>query len=213
MGKLESKLHSPGVMIYRAQGDLTSEDLEHWRDELKKFITENEGKGACGVLIDTCELEGFNVEAIDTLFELLADPEETIKDIRMRFALIGVKPFTQRFLREAMPLEEIKHIRARFFHEVSEDEALAWLQAMVSSADGRPEAKAPLEKKEPEPPKVEDSKKTDSKAVDTASKPDDKEKKPPTKGVAELLKGAVGIKAEVVKKNEEKDSAKDAAKK
>lgn len=142
MGKFESKLHSPGVMIYRVSGDLDSDDLEKWRDELVKFIKENEAKGACAVLLDLANVESVSLEAVDGLFELLTEPEEVIGKVRMRFALIGVRPFSQRFLRETMPLEEIKHVRARFFHEVAESEALAWLHSMVTSADDLPEVKA-----------------------------------------------------------------------
>jgi hypothetical protein len=40
-----------------------------------------------------------------------------------------------------MPLEPVKHIRARFFHEVAEKEALAWLSAMVDSAEDLPVTK------------------------------------------------------------------------
>lgn len=149
MGSFESKLHAPGVMIVRAKGDLDGDDLEKWRDDLVKFIKENSGKGACGMLIDTCQVDSFSAETIDALFEFLTDPEEVIRDVRMRFAFIGVKPFTQRFLRETMPLDELKHIRARFFHEVAEAEALAWLQAMVSSAGDLPEAKSAPRKEEP----------------------------------------------------------------
>jgi hypothetical protein len=138
MANLESSLHGPGVKIYRAKGDLTADDLEMWRDDLVNFIKQHRDKGVCGMLIDTCHVDSVSVDSLDTLLELLADPEEVIRDVRMRFALIGVKPFTQRFLRETMPVEEVKHIRARFFHEVSEKEALAWLQAMVSSADDLP---------------------------------------------------------------------------
>ena len=139
MGSYESKLHKPGVTIFRAEGDLSSDDLEKCREELESFIKKNTERGACGVLIDACEVKGFSVDAIDTLMELLSDPEEIINEVRMRFALIGVRPFTQRFLREAMPLTPIKHVRARFFHELAENEALAWLQAMVSSVRDLPE--------------------------------------------------------------------------
>lgn len=203
MGNLENKLHSPGVMIYRAKGDLTSDDLEKWRDELGNFIKEHGKLGACGVLVDVCEVEGFSSEALDTLLELLSDPEETIRDVRMRFALIGVKPFTQRFLRETMPVEEVKHIRARFFHEVAEDEALAWLQAMVSSAEGLPEVTqaAPTEKAKEEPKPLEKlTEKAIEKKPEAEKRPETEEKKPkpekkpeqrsePAKRLAALLKG------------------------
>jgi hypothetical protein len=142
MTNLDQKLHAPGIMIFRAKGDLSDDDVEVWRDSLLKFIKENEKKGACGILVDMCEVENISIDAIDTMMELLSDPEDAIGDIRMRFALIGVKPFTQRFLREALPLDEVKYIRARFFHEVSESEALAWLQAMVNSAEDLPDTKA-----------------------------------------------------------------------
>ena len=139
MGDLEKELHKPGIMILRAKGKLDQDDLEKWREELEAFIKENEERGACGALIDVCELDGLSTDAIDALMEILSEPDDFIDTIRMRFALIGIKPFTKRFLREAMPLEPIKHVRARFFHEVAEDEALAWLQAMVDSAKDLPE--------------------------------------------------------------------------
>jgi hypothetical protein len=193
----ESKLHSPGVMIYRAKGNLTMDNVEEWREELLKFVKENGKRGACGVLIDVCDVEGLSAEALDTLMELLSDPEEIIRDIRMRFALIGIKPFTQRFLRETMPLEEIKHIRARFFHEVAEDEALAWLQAMVSSAEEQAEpAQAEDAKKEPpeakkeepsKPAKPSEGKDAEKKPEETAKKAEDKPG--PIKLLPTLLKG------------------------
>lgn len=147
MANLEQKLHAPGIMTFRAKGQLSDTDVESWREELVKFVKDSEKTGACGVLIDMCDVDGIAIDAIDTLMELIADPEEALGTIRMRFALIGVKPFTQRFLREALPLEEVKYIRARFFHEVSESEALAWLKSMVSSADALPETKTRVEQK------------------------------------------------------------------
>jgi len=165
METFETKLHKPGVIIYRAKGNLGTDDVEKWREELLKFIKENDKRGACGVLVDVCEVESFSAEGLDALMELLGDPGEIIRNMQMRFALIGVKPFTQRFMRETMPVEEIKHIRARFFHEVAEDEALAWLQAMVSTADEQAETKpveagkkADTETKKEEPSKEEDKK-------------------------------------------------------
>lgn len=159
MGSFESKQHSPGVMIVRVKGNIGADDLEEWRDDLEKFVRENKDIGACGMLIDTCQVDSFSPDTIDALFELLTDPEEVIRDVKVRFAFIGVKPFTQRFFRETMPLDEIRHIRARFFHEVAEAEALAWLTAMVSSTDGGAErqaaAKAAPQDKPVEPPKQE----------------------------------------------------------
>ena len=141
-GGFTSESHKPGIRICRTKGSLSEQDLEKWREELEAFVKDNASRGACGMLIDISEAEALNVDALDVLLELLADPEEVIRETtRMRFALIGVKPFAQRFLREVMPLEPVKHIRARFFHEVAEKEALAWLSAMVESADDLPEAK------------------------------------------------------------------------
>jgi hypothetical protein len=166
-----SEAHKPGVQICRTKGRLSEADLEKWREELEAFIQDNASRGACGMLIDISEVETFNIDALDVLLELLSDPEEIIRETRMRFALIGVKPFAQRFLREAMPLEPVKHIRARFFHEVAEKEALAWLSAMVDSAEDLPEAKSetkdqaePAKKPSPAsptPPKPQPEKKTD----------------------------------------------------
>jgi anti-anti-sigma regulatory factor len=138
-GGYTSESHKPGVKIFRTKGRLSEENLEKWREEIEAFVEENEERGACGMLIDISQVEALNVDALDVLLELLSDPEEVIRETRTRFALIGVKPFAQRFLREAMPLEPVKHIRARFFHEVAEKEALAWLTAMVDSADDLPE--------------------------------------------------------------------------
>jgi stage II sporulation SpoAA-like protein len=145
MGSIKQEEHVTGVVIIRATGRLTSDDIEDWRDELEEFVKASKNRGACGALVDVSYVEEFSIDALDSVLEFLADPEEVISGVRMRFALIGVKPFTQRFLREAMPLDELKHIRARFFHEVAEDEALAWLQAMVTSATDLPEVK-PSEK-------------------------------------------------------------------
>ena len=161
MGSFESKQHAPGVMIVRVKGNVRADDLEEWRDDLEKFVRENKEVGACGMLIDTCQVDSFSADTIDALFELLTDPEEVIRDVKVRFAFIGIKPFTQRFFRETMPLDELKHIRARFFHEVAETEALAWLTAMVGSTDGGAQrlaaAKAaPKDQAKPaEPPKPE----------------------------------------------------------
>lgn len=145
MGSIVQKQHADGVVAVRAEGTLLAEDIVKWRAELEKFVKTSEKIGACGVLIDISDVEELSIEAIDAILEFLADPEEIISSLRTRFALIGVKPFTQRFLREAMPLEDVKHIRARFFHEVAEDEALAWLQALVDSATDLPGIK-PAEK-------------------------------------------------------------------
>ena len=197
MENFESKLHSPGVMIYRAKGNLTTENVEEWREELRKFVKENDKRGACGLLIDVCELESLSPEALDALMELLGDPEEIIRGVRMRFALIGVKPFTQRFLRETMPIEEIKHIRARFFHEVAEDEALAWLQAMVSTAEEEAK-KAEPPKKEPEKPKEKEAsqkppeqaqKKETPKLPESPQKQEPEKKRVAAKLLPGLLKG------------------------
>jgi hypothetical protein len=160
-GGYTSESHKPGVRIYRTKGRLSEEDLEKWREELEAFVRENASRGACGMLIDISEAEVLNVDALEVLMELLSDPEAIIKETRMRFALIGVKPFTQRFLREAMPLEPVKHIRARFFHEVAEKESLAWLSAMVDSADDLPEPKR----------ETKDQAETDKKSSPTSTPP------------------------------------------
>lgn len=182
MSNYESKLHKPGVKIYRAKGDLVADDVEKWREELVAFIKENTERGACGILLDTLEVESFSAEALDTLMELLSEPEDVIDNIRMRFALIGVKPFTQRFLREAMSQVTLKHIRARFFHEVAEDEAVAWLGAMVSSADELPDAKdvkVEKEEKKAEEKKAE-KKKKDEERSETKAEQEKKKKEEET---------------------------------
>jgi anti-anti-sigma regulatory factor len=186
MEKFDIRLHKPGVVIYRAKGNLSTDDVEKWREELLKFVKENDKRGACGVLIDVCAVESFSAEGLDALMELLADPEEIIRNMHMRFALIGVKPFTQRFLRETMPLEEIKHIRGRFFHEVAEEEALAWLQAMVSTAEEQtdPKQAEPVKKEATEPQKEETRKPPEpSQSKEAEKKPDEKapDKKEPEK--------------------------------
>lgn len=209
MENFESKLHKPGVIIYRVKGSLSTDDIEKWREELLKFIKENDKRGACGVLIDVCEVEGFSAEGLDALMELLGDPSEIIRNMQMRFALIGVKPFTQRFMRETMPVEEIKHIRARFFHEVAEDEALAWLQAMVSTAEEQVTAKAAepakkestgiskeeLKKEEPkkpaEPPSSKDAEKKPDEKKPEPEKKEPEKKSEPIKLLPNLLKGRV----------------------
>jgi hypothetical protein len=180
-GGFSSESHKPGILICRTKGRLSEQDLEKWREELEAFVKDNASRGACGMLIDISEAEALNVDALDVLLELLADPEEVIRETtRMRFALIGVKPFAQRFLREAMPLEPVKHIRARFFHEVAEKEALAWLSAMVESADDLPDTadssketpEAKTEKKK-EPAKEKEAKKpSPTPTAPTKSKPE-----------------------------------------
>lgn len=177
MGDLEKELHKPGIMILRAKGKLDQDDLEKWREELEAFIKENEERGACGALIDVCELDGLSTDAIDALMEILSEPDDFIDTIRMRFALIGIKPFTKRFLREAMPLEPIKHVRARFFHEVAEDEALAWLQAMVDSAKELPEGKEEEEEDAAASKPTEKTGAKKGKAKDEKSGEDTQEKK------------------------------------
>ncbi len=153
MGNYENKLHNPGVLTCHAKGNFSADELEKWREDIQEFIKGNTERGACGILLDLCEVEGFSTDAIDTLMEILADPEELGKDLRIRFALIGIRPFTQRFLREAMSNTDLKLIRARFFHEVAKKEALAWLQAMIDSAKELPEPVTTTAKVEEKPVK------------------------------------------------------------
>ncbi len=207
MGDLEKELHKPGIMILRAKGKLDQDDLEKWREELEAFIKENEERGACGALIDVCELEGLTTDAIDALMEILAEPDDFIDTIRMRFALIGIKPFTKRFLREAMPLEPIKHVRARFFHEVAEDEALAWLQAMVDSAKDMPEGKEDEEEEDAAADKPTDKTGTPKgKAKDEKPAKDTQEKKSLRE---RLLGGKSAEEAKKEDKEEKKEKSKD----
>jgi hypothetical protein len=194
MSSVEHKLHNPGVKIYRIKGEVTDEDVEKLREELETFVKENGKRGACGILLDLIAVDAFSAEAIDALLELLSEPDDVIEGLRMRFALIGVKPFTQRFLREVMPLDPIKHIRARFFHEVAEEEALAWLQAMVSSADGETVAEKEEEKKKEEKEtkdeKGEKKEKDEKKEGDEKKEAKVEEKKKPKAGKERVKPGA-----------------------
>lgn len=179
---------SEGIMICRAKGEVDAEDFETWREHLLALVKSNKDS-ACGVLVDLRDLDNVTADALDAILEFLFDPQETLRDVRIRFALIGLKPFTQRFFRETLPIEQIKHLRARFFHEVAEGEALAWLQAMVDSAKDLP---LPQKTSEPQPKKNRDDKqvavihRTDVKGVqaapkNSASKPENKQVPPPSK--------------------------------
>jgi len=140
MGTIESKQNKPEIMTFTVSGTLSEEDTEGWRAGLEKFTGGLREKGAVGILLDVTGLEGFSIDAVELLIEVLSDPEEIFPDNRrVRLALIGIRPYTQRFLRAVMPLEPLKHVRARYFDEIAEDEALAWLQALVDSADDLPE--------------------------------------------------------------------------
>jgi len=173
MGDYERKLHKPGVVIYHIAGELKPEDVTRWREDVETFIKENAKRGACGILIDAHKVDGVSTAALDGVLALLAEPEEVILDVRTRFALMGIKRHTQRFLQSAMPIVPLKHVRARFFHETARDEALAWLSAMVESAEDlpKPTEVAPSEKKS----KEEDEKPADKKEAE-AKKDDDKKK-------------------------------------
>mgnify|MGYP005853797637 CR=1 FL=1 len=166
MANYESKLEKPGVVVYRIKGELDLDNVEAWRKHLVDFIKDNRERGACGILLDVCGVETISTDGIDAIMELLSDPEEIIGSTRTRFALIGVRPFAQRFLRSVMPLTPISHIRARFFHEVAEGEAVAWLSAMVDSADDLPAA-------QPKPAAIEKPDKTNkaTKPAEPAEKP------------------------------------------
>jgi hypothetical protein len=190
MGDYERKLHKPGVVVYHIKGDLTPEDVTRWCEDVEAFVKENAKRGACGILIDAHKVDGFSVSALDSILALLSEPEDVIADVRTRFALMGVKRHTQRFLRSAMPIVPLKHVRARFFHETARDEALAWLSAMVESAedlpkttgalpsDEKPKGKDEKEVKEEKAgaaeAKKEDEAKTESK---TAEEPTPEEKR------------------------------------
>jgi hypothetical protein len=177
MGQIDTKPADPGTVIYRLKGKLSLEDLEKWRKELENHMKAHKEKGACGALIDVADVESFDMDALDNLIEVLAEPDDFFGGgIRVRFALIGVKAYTKRFLRDALPLEPIKAVQARFFHETSEDEALAWMRSMVESADDLPEL-APVQIKpssdgikKVEPVKV-DAAKTDPKREDNIDIP------------------------------------------
>lgn len=190
MSSVEHKLHNPGVKIYRIKGEVTADDVEKLREELETFVKENGKRGACGILLDLIAVDAFSAEAIDALLELLSEPDDVIEGLRMRFALIGVKPFTQRFLREVMPLDPVKHIRARFFHEVAEEEALAWLQAMVSSADGETVAEKKEKEEEKEKEKETKDEKGEKKEKDEKKETKVEEKKKPKAGKEPAKPGA-----------------------
>jgi hypothetical protein len=153
MGSFESTTPKPGVIVHRLQGVFSGDDLDTWRQALLSFFKDNHKQGACGVLIDARKMEGISTEAFNTLCEMLAEPPDEIQAVRSRFAFIGVRRYTERFMRAAMPITKISHLRGRFFHETSEEEAVAWLSAMVESADDLPEVRPakPAEKVEPVP--------------------------------------------------------------
>jgi hypothetical protein len=153
MGSFESTAPKPGVIVHRLQGVFSGDDLNTWREALLSFFKDNHKQGACGVLIDARKVEGISTEALNTLCEILAEPPDEIQAVRSRFAFIGVGRYTERFMRAAMPITKISHLRGRFFHETSEEEAVAWLSAMVESADDLPEVRpvTPAEKVEPVP--------------------------------------------------------------
>lgn len=195
MGSIESQNHTPGIRIYRGKGQLTSDEFEKWRKELDDFIKENEKRGGCGILIDVLEVSAFSTEAVDAVMELLSEPDDVLKGPRIRLALIGVKPFTQRFLKESLAEAELDQVRARFFHEVAEKEALAWLQAMIKSIDTKPEEEE-ADKKE-EKPEAEESSKADKKEKEKA-KPAAEEK---SSGAARL-RGLLGVRAGAKEKEE-----------
>lgn len=174
MGDYERKLHKLGVMIYHIKGDLKPEDITRWQEDVEAFIKENAKRGACGILIDAHKVDSFSVGALDAILALLAEPEDVITDVRTRFALMGIKRHTQRFLRSSMPLVPLKHVRARFFHETARDEALAWLSAMVESAEDLP--KTVKEDPSEEKPKGERKKEEKDGGKDVGPKKPDKAK-------------------------------------
>ncbi|NDJ53262.1 MAG: STAS/SEC14 domain-containing protein, partial [Chloroflexi bacterium] len=142
MGSYENQQPKPGILVSHIKGDISDDDVEKWRADLEKFIEACKANKAGGILMNLSGVQSISLRALDAIMELLAAPDEVIEETRIRFALIGVGAFTKRFMRDAMPLAPIKHIRARFFHETAEAEALAWLQAMIDSADDLPEVEA-----------------------------------------------------------------------
>jgi hypothetical protein len=178
MGNYERKQHKPGVVIYHVKGNLEPEDITRWREDIEAFVKENAKRGACGILIDANKVDSFSVSALDGILALLAEPEDVIADVRTRFALMGIKRHTQRFLRSAMPIVPLKHVRARFFHETARDEALAWLSAMVESAEdlpkpsvvGSPDEKPKEDKKRDKVVKVAEVPKADEEKTEEETK-------------------------------------------
>jgi hypothetical protein len=175
MGDYERKLHKPGVVIYHITGELEPDDVTRWREDVEAFVKENAKRGACGILIDAHKVDGFSVSALDSILALLAEPEDVVADVRTRFALMGVKRHTQRFLHSAMPIVPLKHVRARFFHETARIEALAWLSAMVESAEDLPKVAETLPSDEK--PKIKDKEEDKAKAEKQEKASDAKDKK------------------------------------
>ena len=123
------RLHDQLLLVTIA-GDITVAHIETWRAELRAFLHSQGAEGACGLLVEIGDADSLTFEALDNALDLLAEPDALLGDIRMRIALIGVRGFTQRFLREAMPITPLKNVRARFFHEVARDEARAWVESL-----------------------------------------------------------------------------------
>lgn len=147
MGQVESCTHSTGIETYRVSGTLTREDVEAWRTRIIQLVADGAERGACGALIDITCVEGLTVAALDVLIEQLAGADELLAKTRLRVALIGVSPHTERLLREALTRSTVKNLQGRFFHTTAEQEALAWLQVVIDTA-----AAPPTEAAIPTPP-------------------------------------------------------------
>lgn len=151
MGQVESRTHSTGIESYHASGTLTREDVEAWHTRITQLVADSAERGACGALIDISRVEGLTVAALDALIEQLANADELLAKTRLRVALIGVSPHTERLLREALTRGTVKNLQGRFFHTTAEQEALAWLQVVIDTA-AAPPAKAATPAPPPEKP-------------------------------------------------------------
>ncbi|NDJ36778.1 MAG: hypothetical protein GYB64_19160 [Chloroflexi bacterium] len=123
--------HQPGVFAFRAEGILSERAVHAWRDALKAAAA---GRQACGFLLDVTEVTGLSTQALDAALATLAEIQTLVGQARTRFALIGFRPYTLRFMQDVLPAYD--RIRAKPFSQEAEAEALAWLAAMVTLTSG-----------------------------------------------------------------------------
>jgi hypothetical protein len=132
------RIHSQ-LLTVTVEGDLSAADVAAWRRDLQTFVSAQGAGGGCGLIIEAGAAQSITFEALDGLLELLGDPEGVLGAVRMRIGVIGVKGFTQRFLREALPLTPLDSVRARFFHEVARSEARAWVDSLPDAPPSKPD--------------------------------------------------------------------------